>query len=252
MACYNYYSWQQGFPNAVYTSPAQAQTGQRPGYEQQQAATVSHAVTQLFGGAESDDRQAPISQENHTSHDIHLKLLNPANKQDYKMFVLRGVSTDEVDSPHKLKDLIIDQCGDAITKRTLEIGYFRRSKKFWLNNRLDLNDFWELILTYMYKGESVTLWCVETTEQTRKRNQAGASEDEHTERPKKLSKMEERKSEADKFEKIFSEKHGDKFSPFQYKLWAEMYVGKTHLSLEEPPLLLCSNVIPNTQRSPLI
>ena len=165
------------------------------------------------------------------THDIHLKLLNPANKQDYKMFVLRKVSMDEMDSPAKLKDLIIDQCGDAITKQDLEIGYFRRSKKFWLNNRLDINDFWELIL----KGESITLWCVEATELTRKRSHTDASEDEHIERPKKLSKMEERKNEADKVEKNLSEKHGDKFSPFQYKLWAEMYVGKTHPSLEEPP-----------------
>ena len=121
------------------------------------------------------------------THDIHLKLLNPANKQDYKMFVLRKVSMDEMDSPAKLKDLIIDQCGDAITKQDLEIGYFRRSKKFWLNNRLDINDFWELIL----KGESITLWCVEATELTRKRSHTDASEDEHIERPKKLSKMEE-------------------------------------------------------------
>ena len=228
MACYNYYSWQQAFPN-VYTSPAQAQAGQRPGYEQQQATTVSHA-TQLFSGAESGGRQAPINQEN-ASHDIHLKLLNPANKQDYKMFVLRKVCMDKMDSPDKLKDLIIDQCGDAVTKCNLEIGYFRRSKKFWLNNRLDMNDFWELIL----KGESITLWCVETTEHSRKRTQPDASEDEYRERPKKLSKVEERKSEAEKFEKVLSEKHGDKFSPFQYKLWAEMYVGKTHQSLEEPP-----------------
>ena len=115
------------------------------------------------------------------------------------MFVLRKVSMDVMDSPDKLKDLIIDQCGDAVTKRNLEIGYFRRSKKFWLNNRLDMNDFWELIL----KGESITLWCVETTEHSRKRTQPDASEDEHTERPKKLSKMEERKSEAEKFEKRF-------------------------------------------------
>ena len=47
--------------------------------------------------------------------------------------------------------------------------------------------------------------------------------------------MEERKCEAEKFEQILSEKHGGKFSPFQYKLWAEMYVGKIHLSLGEPP-----------------
>ena len=60
------------------------------------------------------------------------------------MFMLReGL---KMDSPDKLKDLITDQCGDAVIKRNLEIGYFRRSKKIWLNNRLDMNDFWELIL----------------------------------------------------------------------------------------------------------
>ena len=61
MAYYNYYSWQQAFPN-VYTSPAQAQAGQRPGYEQQQATTVSHA-TQLFSGADSGGRPAYGGQE---------------------------------------------------------------------------------------------------------------------------------------------------------------------------------------------
>ena len=39
-----------------------------------------------------------------------------------------------------------------------------------------------------------------------------------------------------RLKKKFSEKHGDNFSPFQYKLWAVMYVSKTALlSLEEPP-----------------
>ena len=43
----------------------------------------------------------------------------------------------EMDSPDiKLKDQIIDQCGDAVTKRNLEIGH----ERFY------------------------SLWCVETTE----------------------------------------------------------------------------------------
>ena len=70
------------------------------------------------------------------------------------------------------------------------------------------------------------------------------------ERPKKLSRMEERKSEAEKFEKILSEKHGDKFSPFQFKLWAEMCVGKTHQSLKERPaagMFKCDTKHPKTQ-----
>ena len=113
---------------------------------------MSHVGTQQFSGAETDGRQPSASQENlsqcrasstsslvgqntsTSAHDIHLKLLNPANKQDYKMFVLRNVSMDETDNPDTLKKVVIDQCGDAIMKHNLEIGYFRRSKKYWLNN----------------------------------------------------------------------------------------------------------------------
>ncbi len=47
--------------------------------------------------------------------------------------------------------------------------------------------------------------------------------------------MEEKKIESDKYEQVLSEKHGKTYTHFQYKLWAEMYVGKVHPSLEEPP-----------------
>ena len=136
---------------------------------------MAHTVIKFNGAKKYDSRYS-------------FEIAKPSQQTGLQMFVLRKVSMDEMDSPAKLKDLIIDQCGDAITKQDLEIGYFRRSKKFWLNNRLDINDFWELIL----KGESITLWCVEATELTLKRSHTDASEDEHVERPKKLSKMEEK------------------------------------------------------------
>ena len=41
---------------------------------------------------------------------------------------------DETDNPDTLKKVVIDQCRDAIMKHNLEIGYFRRSNKYWLNN----------------------------------------------------------------------------------------------------------------------
>ena len=46
------------------------------------------------------------------------------------MFTLRKVSIDETNRPEKLRKVIIDQCGDSITKRNMEIGYFRQSKIF--------------------------------------------------------------------------------------------------------------------------
>ena len=89
---------------------------------------------------------------------------------------------------------------------------------------------------FVRRGENIiTLWCIEIADQPRERSQVDSSEDNCTEKPKKLSKMEEKKCEADKCEQVLSEKHGHKFTPFQYKVWAEMYVSKTYLSLKEPP-----------------
>ena len=154
------------------------------------------------------------------------------------MFTLRNVPVDETDSPEKLKKLITDQCGEAVAKQ-MDVGYFNKhSKKMWLNNRLDVNDLWDLV----YKEENITLWCTETADNSRKRIQqdinTNETEDscvEKATKKQKLSKIEERKLEAEKYEQILSEKHGNTYTQFQYKLWAEMYVGKVHPSLEEPP-----------------
>lgn len=231
---YNY-CW-QAFPN-IYT-PRVPGTDQGPtaaGHGQQQAASsMSRALSQQFW---SNGRRSSVGQDTDKTCDFHLKVLNPANKKDYKMFTLRNVSVDEIESPEKLKKVIIDQCGESIAKQ-MDIGYFKQSKKIWLNNRLDMSDLLDLVRN---KGENITLWCMETIDSSRKRNHSDTNdtEDTHMEKgakkPKKLSKMEERKLEAEKYEHLLREKHNDKYTPFQYKLWAEMYVGKGHLSLDEPP-----------------
>ena len=118
----------------------------------------------------------------------------------------------------------------------MEVGYFKQTKKLWLSTRLDMNDMWELVR----KGDRVTLWCVETVEKSRKRGMLdGEAEEESCEqvvkKSKKLSKMEERKLDAEKYKESLTKKHGDGYTPFQIKLWAEMCAAKTHSSLEEPP-----------------
>ena len=37
------------------------------------------------------------------------------------------------------------------------------------------------------------------------------------------------------------EKHGNTYSPFQYKLWAEMVANESHNSLDEPPAVAMFN-----------
>jgi hypothetical protein len=64
-----------------------------------------------------------------------------------------------MDSSDKLKTAIFIQCGDEAIPlpQNMEIGFYNQSgRKLWINNRLDMNDMWELVS----KGGKLTLWCV--------------------------------------------------------------------------------------------
>ena len=80
-----------------------------------------------------------------TEHvNLDLKVLSPMNKKDYRMFVLRHVST-EIDSPCKFRDEIIRQYGETVKlDPDMEIGYFHHSRKIWISSRLDVVDMWSL------------------------------------------------------------------------------------------------------------
>lgn len=114
----------------------------------------------------------------------------------------------------------------------MEIGYFHCSKKYWINNRLDVNDFWELVAKG--KREKVALWCVAIDDSCK--GQKRPSSDE--EQPKKIGKkssIEEKRELTNEYELKLKEKHEDAYSRFQYKLWAEMLSTGVHTDLEEPP-----------------
>ena len=90
--------------------------------------------------------------------DAYLRVLNPANKKDFRLFTLRNLSREMVSS-EKLKMAIFTQCGDESVPlpRNMEFRFYNQSgKKLWINNRLVVNDMWELVS----KGDKLTLWCV--------------------------------------------------------------------------------------------
>ena len=160
--------------------------------------------------------------------DAYLRVLNPANKKDFHLFTLCNLSHDEMNSPDKLKIAVFTQCGDDTVPvpQNMELGfYYHSGKKLWINNRLDLNDMWELVL----KGEKLTLWYVglgPSPQSTRNPKRSSDERDKEvngeSEPPKKMSKMKEKRSLVEEYEQKLKEKHADKFSKFQYKFWAEM------------------------------
>ena len=88
--------------------------------------------------------QVSSCQTSEKSSDLHLGVLSPHNKKEYKTVNVRGLRKDHVDTPAKLKAAISNQC-DGLNPEKMEIGYFLNSRKLWINNRLDISDVWNMI-----------------------------------------------------------------------------------------------------------
>ena len=127
----------------------------------------------------------------------------------------------------------------------MEIGYFHQSKKMWIKNRLNLNDVSKLV----QNGERVTLWCMgavtepSTPTDGQKRtieNSSSSGEELASKRVKKKLSMDEKKAVLADFEHKLQQKHVDKYSHFQIKIWAESrhwLVGST--LIWTPPPRIC-------------
>ena len=171
-------------------------------------------------------------------NDFYLKVLCPENKKEFKTVTLRGLSPENIDTPTKLKEAISVQCS-GLDPENMEVGYYSHSTKLWINSRLDVNDVW----TSIGRGEKLTLWCLDTTpRQPQKHKRDNSSENDSQGQASKRqcssqgsSTVEERKVKAKEYEQKLVELHKDKWTSFQYKLWAEMLVCGTHTSVDEPP-----------------
>ena len=247
MANFNYY-WQPLWNNpgsgsynnatATSSSPADLDPGATASTAAPSLSQPSCAVIQSAGNVASETGQAM---------DMYVKILNPANRKEYKMYTLRGLRREDIDCPTKLRQEIFTQCGESVVPKPpkMELGYFHKSKKVWLNNRLDLSDAWELVS----RGENIVFWCVGVNasrcvdSESRKRTQdkQDSVSDEECEPQKKakktvkLSKQEERKAKAEEYETTLKEKHEGSYTRFQYKLWAEMLTAGVHDDINTPP-----------------
>ena len=182
MANFNYY-W-----NGLV--PMSQQSSQQPAYSQ--AAAPASTVTE------------PINMD--------LKVLSPANKKEFRMFVLSA----EIDSPWKLRDEILRQYGEKIElDPDMKIGYFHYSWKIWITSKLDVVDMWGLISN----GERVTFWCIgkEPPANTSKKRPPRRNEKENEPPPKKMSKVELETEKVKDYETELKTKHENSYSPFQYK-----------------------------------
>ena len=128
---------------------------------------------------------------------------------------------------HELEDLLSDS-------EDYNLGYFegKQQKNKWLVAPFDL----EAMYTLNDGKSHISLWC-----DGKRPSDDDSSDDKQEKRCKrrkkshKQTKLDYREDELESVFKQLKEKHQDKFSGPQLRLWACMIVAKTHDDLDDPP-----------------
>ena len=150
-----------------------------------------------------------------------------------KTFVLRGINVATVTTCSHLKALIRKQVGGEIVEDDFDVGYLQGSNAIVMRNEEDIHELFSSLL----KGSNTIIWCdglvTHQTSTVRKRPLDSDSDDE--ERPTKKTKKEEKDSAVKKCIEDLKSAHKEKYTPMQYRIWAEMKMGGLHDNMTTPP-----------------
>ena len=116
------------------------------------------------------------------------------------------------------------------------------TSRLCIHSEVDLDEIWSKIL----RGVACTLWCDGLAPQEKSKSVSkrlyydGSDSDPENLSPlpqkkKKTSAIEEKNQRVQELIRSIQDKHGDKFTKIQYRLWAEMIDIGTHKSLDEAP-----------------
>ena len=145
-----------------------------------------------------------------------------------------------MDSLSSLKEFIVCEVGEDVVSRKLDfqLGFYNKSVKLWINNGKDFQD----ALALLKRNGRLTFWCTGLGKRHCSSNDHNSDIDGDeflSQRAAKKWKVtsipEEKSSRANELKTQLPENHGSKYSNVQYALWAEMIVGGTHESVDEPP-----------------
>ena len=168
---------------------------------------------------------------------VLLKCSSKGNKKDYKTFSLRNINPSTVTSCSALKTLIRAQLKSEV-EEGFDVGYLQNNVIVTIRSSADLCELWSNIV----RGASTVLWCDGLKKQSKRPSIAEYSDDEPEEDVSSKKKSKKKKTTDDRNEAVDSniaklkELHCNSgYTPMQYQIWAEMYIGGVHSSLEEPP-----------------
>ena len=160
--------------------------------------------------------------------------------------MLRYVSKDSVNSLLEIKREMLKQFGSEVVSSDLEfaVGYMKGNSKVSIISSVDMDEVWASV----EKGDSVSLWCekVRMRSKRKAKDDSGSNSDsddssdadasshktkkkkKRRKKKQKLSAMEERNERIENIISSLREKHGDKFTMIQYRMWSELMDNGKH------------------------
>jgi hypothetical protein len=170
---------------------------------------------------------------------VCLKVLNPNRKKDYRSFNLDNVMG--ILDVKELRKVIFDKVGKVVVSHKLdfEVGYFEGNSRMSFPS--DFQKFQQALHYIVSNGKY--LWCYGVSDHevlSSDEDRSGPSRKKvkkpNSENVSRVNSLEAKSDRVDAIAKDLKEKHGDKYTQIQYKLWAEVIDTKKHTSIEEPPL----------------
>lgn len=177
-------------------------------------------------------------------YSVPCRVFKPTRKAEIKIFMLRNLSASHFSSLDCLKGQISSQLGESVVSADgdYDVGYMKGTSRLCIHSEGDLDEIWSKIS----RGVACTLWCDGLAPQEKSKSVSkrlyydGSDSDPENLSPlppkkKKMSAIEEKNQRVQELIRSIQDKHGEKFTKIQYRLWAEMIDVGTHKSLDEAP-----------------
>lgn len=178
-----------------------------------------------------------------------MKFINPKKKSDFVLLTWHQVSS-KFESISELKLKLMDDFREfASSTPNFQVAFIEgRSTQQWIVAREDL----DMMYSSARDGE-ITLWCdkkadhsQEQGSQSRKRK---SNDTEDGTPASKASKADEREQELLQIVDQLTDKHSDKYTVPQLRLWAKYIQAKRHESYQEPPNIPLITGTPDLRKS---
>ena len=152
---------------------------------------------------------------------VSTKQIGKKTQSTAKTFVLRSINGSMVTTCSALKALIRKQVGGEIIKEDFDVGYLQGNTVIIMRNEDDILE----LLSNLERGSNTVIWCdgllIQRSKTTRKRPSLDSDSDDE-ECSTKKTKKEEKESAVKKCIEELNAAHKEKYTPMQYRIWAEM------------------------------